>query len=173
MISAKQKGVAKGMASAMLCCLLLFYTALRFIPSPNMVNSLEARLNYIIPWFLLPALAVLLGVAYIASYRFFNERVIDGENPADEIKLVAARSYLQNTVEQVVLATIVYLSLAILLPVNWLQLIPTLTIWFFFCRLLFAFTYKRGAPARSFGFAGTFYSTAIGFCLAIWFALFG
>ena len=70
-------------------------------------------------------------------------------------------SILQNTLEQIILATLVYFSWIMIVPPTWLSVVPIMSIAFLIGRILFAIGYKNGAVARSFGFALTFYSTMI------------
>ncbi|HMQ58387.1 MAG TPA: MAPEG family protein [Rhizobiaceae bacterium] len=142
-------------------------------PAPTVADEPGARLAFALRWQLLPLLALLYGIAWLARYRFFHAHAIHGDNPPDDRALMAGRAYLENTTEQLLLAFIAHMALAVLLPVNWLQLIPALAVWFTICRVLFRLGYAHGAPARAFGFAGTFYATIIAIVIALAFALFG
>jgi len=138
--------------------------------SPDDVTDLNGRLVYCAPLLLVPAFWTILSVGRLARYRFFNPQDIDGaglSKASEGAKVLQA--VLQNTLEQSVIAAIVYVAAGITLPVSWLPLAPTATILFFIGRILFVAGYSSGATSRSVGFALTFYpsvalfvATAIG-----------
>ncbi len=134
------------------------------------VIDLNGRALYIGPLFLVPAFWIIFSVGRLARYRFFNSQDIDGaglSKPSEGTKVLQA--VLQNTLEQSVIATIIYIAAGFTLQVNYLPLVPTAAILFFIGRILFLAGYSRGAASRSVGFALTFYpsvalfvATAIG-----------
>lgn len=69
------------------------------------------------------------------------------------------KRYLQNTQEQVLLAFIAHLVLALVVPVSILNIIPVLVVLFAFARLCFWIGYHISPAARAFGFATTFQPT--------------
>jgi hypothetical protein len=170
-LSEDQYGVAKGMAAAAIASLVVWAGPVLFLAPPAILDEPAQRLAYTLPWQLLPLSTLVLGIAWLARYRFFNALTIHGGNPDHDQELQAGRAYLQNTVEQIVLVFITSMILAIVLPLDWLQGLPVLAGWFTFCRLLFRISYLRGAPARAFGFGGTFYPVVIGMAFAGWFAI--
>lgn len=157
------------MALAALVSLLLFPAVLMWMPASAVLDEPAERLAYVLPWTLLPILSLFAGIGFIAHHRFFDRDAIDGDNPTCDRTLTAARAYLQNTMEQVLFAIVVWLVLAVVAPLHWLSLIPVLACWFLFCRVLFAVGYSKGAPARAFGFAGTFYPTVLAMMAALYF----
>jgi hypothetical protein len=68
---------------------------------------------------------------------------------------------LQNTLEQTVLAFLVHLAWATVMPVSRVSVIPAATLLFLFGRVLFTWRYRGGAPARALGFALTFYPSVL------------
>ena len=167
-----QLGVAKGMAAAFVASLAVWSLPVLLLPPPEIMNEAANRIAFALPSQLPPLLTLLYGIAWLAQYRFFNAAAIHGSNSADDKRLQSGRAYLENTVEQVLLFFITSMTLAVVLPINWLQVLPVLAFWFAFCRLLFRIGYAHGARARAFGFAGTFYPTVIGIAVALWFTLF-
>ena len=101
-------------------------------------------------------------IAIIARYRFYNASVISGSGLTKSTYMLnILSSILQNTLEQTILATLVYFSWIMIVPPTWLSVIPIMSITFIIGRILFAIRYKNGAIARSFGFALTFYPTYV------------
>lgn len=80
--------------------------------------------------------------------------------------IAVGRAVIQNTHEQATLAVVSHLALATLLPFRILGPIPLLVELFCIGRLTFWLGYKRGAAARAFGFATTFYPTAMALVVA-------
>jgi uncharacterized membrane protein len=72
---------------------------------------------------------------------------------------------VQNTLEQAVLASILYLALETLPPASGITIVPQLLALFCIGRLAFWFGYRFGAAWRAVGFALTFYPTVYGYVL--------
>ncbi len=105
-------------------------------------------------------------IGRLAKHRFFTPEDIDGSALTQGTATARLlQALLQNTLEQLVLAVVVYLSAALLLPAHLLALILTAALMFTAGRLLFFRGYAGGAAHRAYGFALTFYST-IGLMLA-------
>lgn len=158
-----QQGVARGMALALIAALVVF--ALASICLPTLSNwrvDLPARL-WLGSWsILLPVATLLACVARLAKHRFFTPEDINGSAltaGTDRARLL--QSLLQNTLEQTCLAVPVYFAGAVMAPAFLLPTIPAAGLMFLVGRLSFFAGYARGAPARAFGFALTFYPTAI------------
>ena len=78
------------------------------------------------------------------------------------------QSLLQNTLEQSVLALLIYLAWAAVMPSAWLSVVPLAAVSFALGRLLFLAGYASGAPSRALGFTMTFYpSIAMLICIAV------
>ncbi len=118
---------------------------------------------------LLLALPLALAIAVVARLRFFSAADIAGAAFTTPTRPVAvANAVLQNTLEQTALAVPVHLGLAATLAPHQLGAVPALVALFLVGRLAFAIGYARGAAARAFGFALTFYPTlaALGWGIA-------
>lgn len=110
-------------------------------------------------------------VANIARTRFFSPEDIAGSGASEETERVRhQRAVLQNTIEQSVLAWGAHFGLAVLLPGPKVILLPCLAGLFSLGRLTFWLGERRGASARAFGFAVTFYPTVAAYaCLVVHF----
>ena len=99
-------------------------------------------------------LTLAAAIGRIAAFRFTHRAAIDGGGD-DRLRVPAA--ILSNTLEQAVLAAIAYPAAALLLPADGLGLVVAAAALFVAGRGLFWAGYGRGAAARAFGFAITFY----------------
>lgn len=119
--------------------------------------------------FVLCWLAATIG--NVARLRFFSTDDIAGSGSGTATAEVGhAKAVLQNTLEQVVLAVPVHVALAVLVASS-LPLIVALAALFAIGRLLFWIGYSRGAEARAFGFALTFYPSLVGLAIAVFAAV--
>ncbi|GIX14746.1 MAG: hypothetical protein KatS3mg118_2705 [Paracoccaceae bacterium] len=157
-----QAGVALGMAAG------LAWTALLFWFGPAIFRPRGDPLAVAAATLILPALAVILPVARVAAARFFDPAIIDGADPPPGSAADAANRVLRNSAEQALLAALVWPALAVMLPPGSLGLVPALGCGFLFARLVFWAGYRRGAVARSFGFAASFYPNVAAAAWALW-----
>lgn len=118
-------------------------------------------------WLLLPGLVLMVQVGRIAAARFLDPAIIDGQTPAAGSPADRGLRVLSNTLEQAALAALVWPALALRLPAGWHGVIPALAVGFVIARAAFAAGYARGAAARAFGFAATFYPTILAALAAI------
>lgn len=127
----------------------------------------QSRLGYALTWLLLPGLTLLIGIIG-AARRGFYRNAIDGTrtpaSPALEINL----RYNQNTVEQVLLAAIAWVGLALKLPNQLLFLIPAMAVLFFIGRVTFFAGYLVYPMARAFGMVLTVVPTLIAYGWLTW-----
>ena len=155
----RQRRVAGGMALAALWTGVIFWAGPRFA-----VGADTGPLHLAALAMLGPGLALAAIIGWIAQARFFDARIIDGSAPAPGTRADAALRVLRNTAEQALLAVLVWPALAVMVSPGRLGIIPCLGLNFVLARMLFWAGYAHGAPARSFGFAATFYPTlAAGF----------
>lgn len=172
-MNSEQRGVAIGMASALLMALAFFTLAAifgeaRIAPSA----SVKFRLELLAASLMAPAASLFICIARLAKHRFFTPEDINGSaltltEGTARAKLLQA--LLQNTLEQVALALSVYFACSFTLPSHLLGLIPAAAAMFFVGRVLFYIGYLGGAPSRAFGFAFTFYPTILLGCIAVYF----
>lgn len=121
----------------------------------------QSRLQYVIRCDLFAILMLLLGIACVAKQRFFSPTAIGGDTLEADRSIVINIRYIQNTLEQCVLLFITHLALATIVPAETMKLIPILVSLFVIGRLLFWIGYHHSALSRAFGFATTFYPTAV------------
>ena len=113
-------------------------------------------------WDLIIALCLIASVGHQARHRFFTPADFDGS--ALTMGTDAARlnqAIIQNTLEQAVCAVVVHFAWAARMPCAYQTAIPAAVTCFVVGRICFAAGYSRGAPARAFGFALTFYPTVV------------
>lgn len=163
---AEQRGVAFGMARAAGLALLVLaaaaYLGLK-APTPALAERVAAtlRVDLLVVFWLAAA------IANVARLRFFSPVDIAGSSGAQESEAVRrGRAVLQNTLEQAALALPVHLALAVLLE-SAVPVVTALALLFCLGRAAFWRGYAKGAPARAFGFALTFYPSLIGLLAAM------
>ncbi len=166
-LSRKQKGVALGMAGgALLTAIVLSAPSSWFGVASEL--DLPGRLTYAIHADAVAMLWLLAAVANVARRRFFSPSDIDGGGLAPASSRISVDvAIVQNTLEQSVLASILYPALACLRSGDALLLMPQLLTLFCIGRITFWLGYRHGAPWRAFGFAATFYPTVFGYALLI------
>ncbi|MET3437394.1 MAPEG family protein [Sphingomonas sp. 1185] len=106
------------------------------------------------------ALWLAAAIGHVAALRFESPADIDAaaSGSGDSPRVAIANAVLRNTLEQVMLAIPAYLALAWVVEGSG-AMVPMLAALFSVGRTLFWASYARGAAARAFGFALTFYSS--------------
>ena len=169
MLTPEQKGVRRGALSAAGFSLLVLGLGYLFSPlSFSGINSVGDRLAFAIKVDLFVALWLIICVGNVANIRFYSSQDIKGSaftEPSEKIS--SALGFLQNTLEQVVLAMMAHMALSVLLNGSELILIPLLAALFTAGRVAFWLGYRGGASARAFGFGTTFFPTVAAYLLAI------
>ncbi len=158
-----QRGVVRGIGIAASLTVVVMFGAAAWHPDVLLPgDDTVARLSFALKWDLLPAACLLIAVGRLARYRFFTPDDIDGGglSPGTQ-KAHVLQSILQNTLEQVVLASLAYFIWAVVMPHGWLASIPAAAILFLIGRILFSRGYERGAAARAIGFGLTFYPSVL------------
>ncbi len=161
-VSSTQKGVMIGAIVAAVAALALLWLSVQHNPFAYHDDmGMSQRLEVALKASLVPALCLLIAIGRLANHRFLTPEDIDGSGltvGTRQAKILQA--LLQNTLEQTVLAILVYLAWALLLPATWLSAVPAAAIAFALGRAMFFVRYQQGAAGRAFGFALTFYPTA-------------
>lgn len=164
----QQKVIGNAVAAVIFCALMLAsgYAILpRYLHFPV---DLPDRLAFAIRADVFVFLWILLGVRMVAKGRFRSAADIRGSAfgpPSAAIAVPVA--FLQNTLEQAVIAIGAHLVLSTVLSGPPLALIPTSVALFGIGRLTFLLGYPKGAGARAFGIATTAVPTVAGYVLAI------
>lgn len=131
-------------------------------------QDFEGALKLTLQVDLLVTLWVVIAVRWVARIRFRSAEDMPGAafaKPSRTIAIPAA--FLQNTLEQAVIAVAAHLALATLLIGPQLALIPTAALLFAIGRAAFLAGYAKGAGARAFGMVVTSAPTFAGFILVI------
>ncbi|MCC5962753.1 MAG: MAPEG family protein [Rhodobacteraceae bacterium] len=121
-----------------------------------------------------PGVVLLVAIMMVSTTRRFSPEDIGGQAagpPSDRLAIKAA--FLQNTLEQTVLATGFYFALAAVAGGAWLALLPVAAGLFVVGRVLFYIGYRGGAQGRSLGMGLTMMPAALGYPLVAGLALFG
>lgn len=107
---------------------------------------------------------VLVAVGMVASIRRISPQDIGGSaaGPPSE-KLAIYVAFLQNTLEQAVLAVGFYFAYASLVAGAWLALIPVSVAFFVIGRVLFLRGYRRGVEGRALGMVLTMTPVIVGY----------
>lgn len=111
-------------------------------------------------------LCVVVAIVMVSSGRRFSPEDIGGSAagpPSENIAIYAA--FLQNTLEQAVIAAGLYFALATLVTGPWLSLIPVGVLSFLIGRVLFLRGYARGVEGRALGMTLTMMPTVLGYVL--------
>ncbi|HEV2171320.1 MAG TPA: MAPEG family protein [Candidatus Binatus sp.] len=158
-MSRDQQTVVAGAISATIFSLAFFEVIFRmtdFGLAPPGGIGIDYRLEYALKCEVFAALCLLAGVGAIGNRRFFAPDAIGGDpTPAIEIE----RRYVQNTLEQLVLAIVGHLALVLIVPDDSTRVVAILVMLFVIGRAAFWIGYHISPPARAFGFATTFYPT--------------
>ncbi|MFQ4136158.1 MAPEG family protein [Nodosilinea sp. PGN35] len=168
----EEQAIRRAGTRSLLLCALCF--GLGYVTLPlvfEFPTLLVNRLAFALQASVFVLLWVLVGVMMVSIGRRRSLEDVGGAAsgpPSDNIALAVA--FLQNTLEQAVLAVGAYLALATLLSGPWLSLIATAVVLFGVGRLLFLRGYRRdqrGAKGRAFGMTLTMLPTLAGYLLAI------
>ena len=168
--STKQKGTALGMFIGFSSALTVVILGTRFNPfqvNPAADDFQALRIAAISV--ISVCIFLVFSIGRIARHRFFSPDDIDGAGlTAGTAKVKLLQAELQNTIEQTLLAIIVYFSWAILLPSTWILVVPLAAVSFAIGRILFFAGYSGGAPSRAAGFALTFFPSVLMLILIIY-----
>ena len=159
-LSKPQRSVAVGAGSAAIITAVgLALAALHPASEPA---TLDARLQLLALSGLSPALALIVCIGRVANHRFKTPEDLDGSGltiGSPRAKLLQA--LLQNTLEQLALASAAYTACTLLGPARVLSMVPVASALFLVGRALFFWGYDRGAAGRALGFGLTFYPTVV------------
>ncbi|MGZ3158502.1 MAG: MAPEG family protein [Burkholderiaceae bacterium] len=163
MLNNEQRGVLRGMLTALAVCLIGFVTIFLWNPMrTSLPLPASTAIGLSLEWDILLMIALAINIALIARHRFFTPEDINGSaltTGTGKVRIFQAT--LQNTVEQTALAFPTHLIWAVTMPQQWQGIVPLAAIFFFSGRVFFWRGYASGAAARSFGFALTFYPSLI------------
>jgi hypothetical protein len=117
--------------------------------------------------FFIPGLILLAMIGRLAQRRFFDDATIDGQDFAPGSGAWVDQRVLSNTIEQLVLALAIWPFVAVTLGG---LVVLVMGVAFGLSRLAFWIGYHISPPLRAFGFAATFYTTALAavWSVAVW-----
>lgn len=164
----QQKIRRASLASLLLCAVTLAAGYLIFPRLLHFPFELADCLAFALQADLSVLLWILVGVRMVSSGRFSSPVDIGGSAAGPPSSRIATKvAFLQNTLEQAVLATGVHLALATLLTGADLSLIVGAVVLSAIGRVTFFIGYPKGAGGRAFGMVTTVLPTLAGFALAI------
>lgn len=111
---------------------------------------------------------VLIGVMMVSTARRSSPDDIGGAAagpPSEKVAIKAA--FLQNTLEQAVIAVAFFAALCAVAGGAWLALLPVAVVFFAVGRVLFYRGYPRGAKGRAFGMGLTMTPSLVGYVVVI------
>lgn len=158
----KRRGTLLGTSLGALWAIGVVWIGVAVVNLP--VFSLLPTLAFAFLW---PGLALLLVIARIAQRRLFDDELIGGDAPVPGSGAEIDRRVLQNTLEQAVLALLLWPPIAYLAVEDGPGLVLTLGVAFAIARLFFWVGYHVSHPMRAFGFGATFYPTVLALLWAI------
>mgnify|MGYP000058943715 CR=1 FL=1 len=168
-LSDKQAGVLKGMILALVIAGVVLAAGAWMIPQSWLPGDApSARMTLAARCVLFAGFWLLATIGTLARHRFFTPQDIDGSGLTTGTETAKVhQAVLQNTLEQTVLASLVYFAFAFLAPAGLLGALPAAVVLFWLGRALFWHGYARGAGGRALGFALTFYPTVILFAVTV------
>lgn len=163
MLTRKQRGVLAGMVGGVLLSIPGIGAAVIFAPRWLIPGSpFPATIAFSLKWDVAVMACLAISIGLLAKHRFFTPEDIDGGGRSPgTARAHVLQSTLQNTLEQAVLALGVHSAWAVAMPAAWLGAVPAAVALFVIGRVLFWRGYGKGAAARSFGFALTFYPSVL------------
>lgn len=165
----EQRKVRLAAVAATLFCSLML--GIGYLVLPGLLQfpvELSERLAFVLRADLFVLVWILIGVRLVSHGRFHSVADIGGSGSGPPSPKIATKvAFLQNTLEQAVLAVGVHLALATLLTGPALSLILIAVVLFGLGRVSFYVGYPHGAGGRAFGMVTTVLPTLAGFVLAI------
>lgn len=131
-------------------------------------EELSERLAFAAQASLFVLLCLVIAIAMVSTARRFSPHDISGSAarpPSEKIAIYVA--FLQNTLEQAVIAVGLYFALATLVSGPWLALIPIGVLFFVTGRVLFLRGYSNGVEGRALGMTLTMMPTVLGYLLVL------
>lgn len=159
---AEQRGIRNGALAALLVGVISHSACIMFDFNIAEFDNLTSGKTHFALVFSVLAACLIAPIARLANHRFVEP--LDRDAAAEETGTPKAAMYqaiLRNTHEQVTFAALVYVIAAITLPPSWSDCITAGAVLFAVGRALFTANYAKGAAARAFGFALTFYPTVL------------
>lgn len=166
----EQKKIYIAISISLVFCILVQIVFFLFLPqSLELPTDFSARIAFALQASIFVLIWVVIGIGMVSHGRRHSAADICGSAYAPPSPKIAVRvAFLQNTLEQAVIALGAYLALVTLLPPSFLTFIPASVVLFTIGRITFYIGYPNGAGARAFGIATTMLPTIAGYLWAIW-----
>jgi hypothetical protein len=169
-MAAEEWAIRRDTSIAFVVTAAAFFAAYRWLPS-FVEFPVEAgdRIGFAALAWAIPAFVLLVAVLMVSTTRRFSAADIGGQAAGPPSHKLAVKSaFLQNTLEQTVLAAGFYFALAAVAGGAWLALLPVSAAFFVLGRVLFYLGYERGAKGRSLGMSLTMLPSVMGYPLVAW-----
>ncbi len=169
----EEQAIRRNSAAAFIVTVAAYIAAWLFAPAiAELPEALPERFAFAALCWAVPGLVLLVAIMMVSTARRFSIDDIGGQaaGPPSE-KLAVKAAFLQNTLEQTVLAGAFYFALAASAGGQWMALLPVAAVLFVIGRVLFFAGYKRGAKGRAFGMALTMLPAVIGYLIVAYLLL--
>lgn len=174
-MAAEERAIRRDTSIALVLTVAAFLAAFRFLPAAvELPEDRADALGFAALAWAVPAFVLMVAILMVSTGRRLSAADIGGQaaGPPSE-KLAVKSAFLQNTLEQTVLAAGFYFALAAVAGGAWLALLPVAAAFFVIGRALFYLGYERGAQGRSLGMSLTMLPAFVGYLLVAWLFLFG
>jgi len=172
---AAERAIRRDTTLATIITLIGFLAAYWVFPIVGALPTAPSeRLAFAAMCWAVPCFVLLVAITMVSTARRFSPEDIGGQAagpPSDKLAIKAA--FLQNTLEQTVLAGGFYFALAAVAGGPWLALLPVAALLFVVGRVLFYRGYDRGVEGRSLGMTLTMMPSVLGYPLVAGLAVFG
>jgi len=169
-LKTQQRGVVLAAGLALVVCALVLTAAYVCLPGLfEFPQDLPERMAFAVRAEVFVFLWVLFGVRQVSDGRFRSAADNRGSaygSPSRSLAIPVA--FLQNTLEQAVIAAGAHLALSTLVSGNALSLIVGAVVLFGIGRVCFLLGYARGARGRAFGMVLTVVPTLAAYGLAVY-----
>jgi hypothetical protein len=162
-----QRIVAIGAASGIVIMVGLVWLLSWALPAPTVTDTAADRIAFALPWAVLAAVPLFAMVIVVGNARFASEAIdptLGKESPA----MVVNGRVADNTHQQFALFLVAMLALSVMLPIEWLSVIPAVSITFVLMRILFWVGYRIHPLYRAPGFSSTAYMNIFMFIAVFW-----
>jgi hypothetical protein len=169
-MAAEEWAIRRDTSIAFVTVLIAFIGAYHLLPGTlELPVETADRLGFAALTWAIPAFVLLVAVLMVSTTRRFSAADIGGQAAGPPSHKLAVKSaFLQNTLEQTVLAAGFYFALAAVAGGAWLALLPVSAAFFVLGRVLFYLGYERGAKGRSLGMSLTMLPSVMGYPLVAW-----
>jgi hypothetical protein len=166
-MAAEERAILRDSTLASMATLAAFVAAYFVVPAfAELPESPAGRLAFAAGLWAVPCVVLMVAILMVSTARRVSPEDIGGQAagpPSDRLAIKSA--FLQNTLEQTVLAGGFYLALAAVAGGRWLALLPASALLFVLGRVLFYRGYHRGAGGRALGMALTMMPSVLGYAL--------